>query len=512
MSAAPGHPRPAGAAAAGDGTRVDVHRIQAGYLPSLAKDEVQWQLLPFAQHGRQLEVAVPVLSAAQMQAMVQRVRQASATHLKTTTVPQIIAVIDRAIARLLDRDDPVRQQAEAWLPVVSGYDADMVRLGLTGFFKTFRAAQLQRFVAEDFANPQLLDRFQPTPKGGAVRAFGPELLLHSWAGNVPALALWSFVCGLLVKAGNIGKLPTAEPLFAGWFAQLLAEVHPPWADCFAVVWWRGAGEDAGASVLYEQADMVLAYGGNAALDAIRRRLPVTTRFLPHGHKLGFGLIGASALDTLKAPPLARLAAWDVMRYDQQGCYSPHVFYVERGGRVAPRVFADYLASELANLQRRFPRRALDLEEAAAVARWQQGVEWQAMTGSDPQVAAHLIGDSSAEWRVAYSDTLQPLAPTALQRTVRVVAVDALTDVLPVMAAQAPYLQTAGVAASPEQLYRLAESLGAAGVTRISAIGAMSMPEAGWHHDGRFNLLDLVRMTEIEASAEWAAEPFAPYAD
>ena len=48
--------------------------------------------------------------------------------------------------------------------------------------------------------------------------------------------------------------------------------------------------------------------------------------------------------------------------------------------------------------------------------------------------------------------------------------------------------------------------------RISAIGAMSSPEAGWHHDGRFNLLDLVRMVEIEQSAEIAADPLAPYAD
>ncbi|MEZ4128604.1 acyl-CoA reductase, partial [Salmonella enterica] len=69
-----------------------------------------------------------------------------------------------------------------------------------------------------------------------------------------------------------------------------------------------------------------------------------------------------------------------------------------------------------------------------------------------------------------------------------------------------------VAAPPEALYRLAALLGDAGVSRVCAIGAMSTPEAGWHHDGRFNLLDLVRMVEIEPSAEAAAEPFAPYAD
>lgn len=481
-----------------------IERITAGYLPGLRDDEVQWQLLPFEREDLRLEVSVPVLSAAQMRALADRVQQAADRHLRTMTVAEIIAVIDRAIARLLDRNDPYRQQAEAWLPVVSGYDADMVRLGLTGFFKTFRAAQLRRFVAEDFTNPAVLDGFQPAPKGGAVRAFGPDLLVHSWAGNVPALSLWSLVCGLLVKAPSIGKLASAEPLFAGWFARLLAEVHPPLADCLAVVWWRGAGTEE-ASTLYERADTVLAYGGNQTLDALRRRLPVTTRFLPHGHKLGFGLIGAAAMDTLKAPATARLAAWDVMRYDQQGCYSPHVFYVERGAPMSPRAFADYLAAELANLQRRFARRPLALGEGTAVAKWQQSVEW---AGDEQQ----LLGPVDAPWSVAYSDSLQPLTPTALYRTIAVVGVDSLDAVVPVVAAQREFLQTAGIAATPEQLYRLAGLLGAAGVTRISAIGSMSMPEAGWHHDGRFNLIDLVRMTEIEQSAELAAQPLASYAD
>ncbi|MFT3758107.1 acyl-CoA reductase [Thauera sp.] len=491
-----------------------VERITAGWLPGLRDDEVRWHVLPF-EHGAEpeglrLEVSVPVLTAAQMQALAQRVREAADRHLRAMPMAEIIDAIDRVIARLLDRSDPFRREAEAWLPVVSGYDADMVRLGLTGFFKTFRAAQLRRFVAEDFANPAVLDGFQPAAKGGAVRAFGPDLLLHVWAGNVPALSLWSLVCGLLVKAPSIGKLASAEPLFAGWFARLLAEVHPPLAECLAVVWWSGAGGDAslgaeGAAALYAQADTVLAYGGNDTLVALRQRLPVTARFLPHGHKLGFGLVGAAALDTLKAPAIARLAAWDVMRYDQQGCYSPHVFYVERGAPVPPRAFADYLAAELANLQRRFARRPLELEEGAAVARWQQAVEW----GSGDQV---LIGPVDAPWSVAYGDSLQALAPTALYRTISVVGVDRLDEVVPVVAAQRTFLQTAGIAASPEELYRLAGLLGAAGVTRISAIGSMSMPEAGWHHDGRFNLIDLVRMIEIEQSAEAAAQPFAPYAD
>ena len=488
---------------------MSVIRVEAGYLPGLSSSDVQWRTLPFDRDGQRVEVTVPELSPSQMDALAKRVRDASARTLRALSVSDIIDIIDRAISRLLDRDDPYRRQVDALLPLVSGYDTEMVHLGLTGFFKTFRAPQLHRFVAEDFANPKVLDGFQPAIKGGAVRAFGPRLLVHSWAGNVPALALWSLVCGLLVKAGNIGKLPSAEPLFAGWFARLLVEVHPPLADCLAVVWWRGAG-DEGADALYRQADAVVAYGGNDALQAIQRRLPVTTRFLAHGHKLGFGVVSAAALDALKAPALARRAAWDVMRYDQQGCYSPQIFYVQRGGQIAPREFAGYLASELANLQRRYPRRPLDLAESTAVAKWRQSIEWKPSAQHRQGGEDLLIGDPMAAWSVAYTDDTQALAPTALQRSIVVAGIDALDDVAPAVAASAVFLQTAGIAATPRELYRLAEQLGAEGVTRVSAIGSMSTPEAGWHHDGRFNLLDLVRMTEIEHSAESAADPFAPY--
>jgi len=220
------------------------------------------------------------------------------------------------------------------------------------------------------------------------------------------------------------------------------------------------------------------------------------------------MIGRAVLDAQRAPVTARLAALDVVRYDQQGCYSPHVFYVERGGRVGPREFAQYLASELANLQRRFPRRALTLEDAAAVAGWRHASELRTLNAD----SADLIGDADAPWAVAYADEPQTLAPTAANRGIQVVAVDALDEVIALVEKHRPFLQTAGLAAAPDELFRLSELLGRAGVTRIAAIGSMTAPEAGWHHDGRFNLLDLVRIVEIEHSAERSAEKFAPYAD
>ena len=480
-------------------------RETAGYLPGLRADEVTWQTLGFEGQGGGVEVAVPMLSEAQIIALTQRVRIASRSYLKSLPVAQIVDTIDQAIHRLLDPQDPWRRKADSVLPRVTGYDAEMVRLGLTGYLKTFRKPQLLRFLAEDFGNPQTLDGFVPRPKGGFSKAFGPDVALHVWAGNVPGLCLWSLISGLLVKSGTIGKVASAEPLLAGWFAQLLVEIDPNLADCLAVVWWKG-GDESQEKIFFAQADLVLAYGGTATLAGVRRQVPVTTRFLPFGHKLSFGLVAASALDARKAPRAAQQAAYDVVRYDQQGCYSPHVFYVARGGKISPDEFSRYLAHELAALEKKYPRRSLSLGEAADLAAWRGAEEIRSLSPGGPQIAGE------GDWTVVYNNDLQPLAPGALNRTVRVVAVDQLADVMPLLEPHRAFLQTVGVAATPRELFELAEQLGRAGVTRICALGQMSSPEAGWHHDGRCSLLDLVQVVDIDHSAEAAAEILAPYVD
>ncbi len=480
-------------------------RETAGYLPGLPGGEVAWQTLVFEGQGRTLEVAVPVLSEAQTVALMDRVRTASQSYLKSLTVAQIVTTVDRAIARMLDLADPWRQKADTLLPLVTGYDAEMVRLGLTGYLKTFRKPQLQRFLVEDFGNPQLLDEFAPRAKGGFSKAFGADVAVHVWAGNVPGLCLWSLISGLLVKSGTVGKVASAEPLLAGWFARLLVEVDPLLADCLAVVWWKG-GDAACEQVFFQHADLVLAYGGNAALDEVRRQVPLTTRFLPFGHKLSFGMVARTALDARKALKTAQQAAYDVMRYEQQGCYSPQVFYVARGGKISPEGFSRYLAHELSVFEKKYPRRTLGLPEKAGLADWRQSEEINSLSGTGSDVS----GDGA--WTVVYNDSLRALAPSALNRSIRVVAVDRLADVMPLLTPHRAFLQTVGVAAAPRELFELAEWLGRAGVTRICALGQMTSPEAGWHHDGRFSLLDLTQMVDIEASAEAASETLAPYVD
>jgi hypothetical protein len=481
-------------------------RERVGYLPDIGEAIIDTKILTFSKKGEVLEVEVPLLTMEQMQQVTEKVKTASAEVLKNMSITEIISSIDTAIEVLLDRNSTYRKKAERLLPIVTGYDEEMIRLGLTSFLKKFRKHELQRFVVEDLGNPLLLDDFQPRVKRGYSKAVGPGLILHVWAGNVPALPLWSLISGLLVKSGNIGKVSSAEPLFAGWFAQVLVEVAPQLKDCLAVVWWKG-GDEAREREIFRCSDVVVGYGSNQSLESISHRIPVTTRFLPFGHKVSFGVISDSALDSRKALTTAHHAAFDMIQFDQQGCYSPHIFYVQSGGNVSPAEFAQYLAQELESYQKRFPRRALSLEEMTAIIHWRNQEEVSSFSNPRKQV----FGQTDHHWTVVYEEGA-PFSPTCSHRAVKVIAFDDIEDILPGIQPYRNFLQSVGIAAAPKELFRWAEMLGNVGVTRITALGKMTSPESGWHHDGRFNLLDFVQMVDIEHSAEEYAEYFSAYID
>ena len=480
---------------------------KAGHVPSFLIDEIEWKKLEFSKNSESLALEVPILTTEQCERLTRHIKVSSASFLKKQTTNFIIEIIDVAIERLLNRDDPIRRKAEQLLPLITGFDAEMIRLSLTDYLKTFRKPQLQRFINEDFSNPKILDEFQPIMKGGFAKAFGPDCLLHIWAGNVPGLPLWSLISGLLVKAGNIGKVSGSEPLFASLFIELLAEIEPKISDCLAVLWWEGGTTDL-ENILLKNADVVLAYGDNTTIKQIQDRTPITTRYLSYGHKISFGIISATVLDAQKSWAVAHKAANDIARYDQHGCYSPHVFFVEFGGRITPQNFAEYIAHELSCFEEKFPRRNLSTSESIQVAEWRNNQELEAI--SDPKKV--IITNKVGSWTVSFSENSENFSLSGLNRTIRIIGVDSLDQIIPLISPYKKFLQTVGIAASPIELFRISEQLGQHGVTRITGLGSMTAPEAGWHHDGRFNLLDLITLTEIESAAEISSDIFAAYTD
>lgn len=471
-------------------------------LPGLAEAELAWQALPGTAlpEGHRLEV--PVLDIPALQALCAHLRGPGRLALRALPVRAIVEAIDATIQELLDPASEAHQTLQHWLPLSTGFSAEMVRLNLNATLRTYRAPQLQRFLAEDLGGADLLDGFAPRVNGGLCRAEGAALVSHVWAGNVPGLPLWSLVSGLLVKAGNLGKVSAGEPVLASVFARTLARHSPVLGQALAVLWWERS-DTARARSVWAASEVVLAFGGDAALAELQQQMPAGVRLLAHGHKISLGAVGREALGATRAPRIARLAAQDVVRHEQQGCYSPQVFYVERGGQVPPEEFAERLAAELAQLTARFPRPEPGLAEATQIAQWRSRQEW---AGEGVQ----LIGQAAQAWSVAFHARPLPLEPGPLHRCVQVVAVNTLDELPTWLEGRRRHLQTVGLAVAPERLQALSLQLAGCGVTRLCALGHMPQPAPGWHNDGRPSLLDLVNLVDLEASAEALAETLSPY--
>lgn len=408
-------------------------------------------------------------------------------------VASIIDAIDAAAARLADPDDPLRRAADALLPAVTGYARPMIDRILDRMLADWRAPALRRLLDAELRDPAALDRFVADPvRGSRVHAAGPELVVHVLAGNVPGVAVTSLIRALLVKSASLAKTGRREPILAPLFARALQQVDPDLAACIAVTWWPGADTGLTRAAL-RAADAVLVYGGDAAVNAARAHARPEAVVLEHGPRVSFGFVAREALasDALAARTAADVAEATAL-FDQQGCVSPQLVYVEQGGALDARAFARLAAAALDSLRDRLPRATLSPDEAAAIHRIRASTEFRAIGGHDVDVFGSL--DTAAT--VLY-EADPAFAGSPLNRVLRVKPLADLDDLPARLRPVGRLLQTAGFAGPPDRIAALAPRLTAAGVTRIAPFRDMPFPPPFWHHDGRGPLAELLRWTDLE---------------
>ncbi len=216
-------------------------------------------------------------------------------------------------------------------------------------------------------------------------------------------------------------------------------------------------------------------GTIAALDGVRARLAPDLRFHRHGHKVSFAVLGGDWPAQASAP---RQAALDSSLWDQNGCLSARIHFVERDASA----YAEALAAEMTALSselprgttpRRFARRAFDtymsLTGTGSV---------RLFSGYDDGFAVVLDG---RRWD-----------PFMLRRTAnvcqgRTVVVRPVRDVMDVprmlRTLPAENLQSVSLLLDERRLQPLAEALGACGVTSLRGLGRGAFPQLGRSWDG-----------------------------
>jgi hypothetical protein len=464
--------------------------IDAFHLPGLEPSDIERQ--DENEYGRvPVRLRMPVLNAGAMTRIAARVADVGGAAIRGMRPGDIVASIDAAARRLLDPADSLRIMAEEALPAITGYSAAMVRLVLDRAARDWTAPALEALLRSEFPGGEL-ERFVPEI-GTATRtmAVPPRLALHIGSGNVPGVAVTSIVRALLVRAPSIVKTAAGEPLLTVLFARALTEAEPRLADALAVLHWPG-GRSSVEDEAIAAADTIVVYGGAETVRSIRKRAPARVRIIEHGPRASVGLIGRDALaDDTAARAAAARAAWAVALFDQQGCVSPHVLWLESGA-VDAKTFASFLGEAFDAVERELPRGTLAPGEAAAVHQVRTRAEFRVMAGED----VSLFEGRSAGWTVI-RDADPAFEPSCLNRTIRVKPVERLEDAAELIAPLRGFVQSVAIEGVGDRLEPLARALVAAGATRITDFRRMPWPPPAWHHDGAGPLRELVTWTDLE---------------
>ena len=404
----------------------------------------------------------------------------------------IIGILGATAQSWLEQDNPFRKLALERGVAETGLGEMTLARGLDAFFKSFTTENLQSLVAQDLGHAERLDRF--TGERGSnttALARGPELLVHIAAGNIPNPTILSLVLGFLTRSAQFVKCARGTSLLPRLFAHSIYEVEPKLAACLEIAEWPG-GTEALEERLFAEADCVTATGSDETLAAIRRRLPWHTRMLGYGHRVSFGYVLPDALARFELKKTIQRAAADVVAWNQLGCLSPHLFYIQHGA-VSAEQFGELLAQELAALETLEPRGSLKTEESAAIAARRSIYEMRAAGSEDTRIWS---SENSTAWTVVYEADPQ-FQLSCLNRFVYVKPVSDLAGALCHAEKVRGKVSTVGLAGPVDQAQPLALQLARWGVSRLCRLGEMQNPPLTWRHDGRPALGDLVTWTDWE---------------
>lgn len=413
-----------------------------------------------------------------------------------------VALLSSVARNWLDPEFPFRKLALGQPPDPAKFSGVTLARGLDAFFREVTVENLSPLLELELGHPHRFDEFSATELerkiGRQSLAAAPELIAHITAGNIPVPGLFSLMTGVLLRSAQFLKCASGQSTVARLFAHSLYEAEPKLGACIEVAEWSG-GNLPIEEALFQEADCVTATGSDETLAAIRQRIPAQKRFVGYGHRVSFGYVASEVLEGTDIGRVVERAADDVVAWNQLGCLSPHVIYVENAN--AAEAFAEMLARELELRETNDPRGEVPVEVAAGIRSRRTVYEIRAAAAKairspeDPVTRLWSSRDSTA-WTVVY-ESLPLFQLSCLHRFVYVKPATNLQEALHHLDSMRGKVSTVGLAAPVHREKELATLLARWGVSRICPLGKMQSPSLAWHHDGHPVLGDLILWSDWE---------------
>ncbi len=443
-----------------------------------------------------------VLSPPMIAAACDTLKRNRAKFLLPRKTADVVKILCEVAAEWLQPENQFRKLALELGPTETEFSKPVLEKGLDDFFRRFTPENFQALFQElGDADSVTGDEWRvtreetsPCPASCVPRHFwrGPEFLIHVAAGNVPNPTLMSLTLGLLTRSAQFMKCASGASFLPRLFAHSLYQADPKLGACLEIAEWRGGNREL-ETVLFAHADCLTATGSDETLAAIRAQLPAKVRFLGYGHRVSFGFVAREVLCDEAIAEIISRAADDVIAWDQNGCLSPHVFYVEERGAVESDKFAGLLAAELMKREATEPRGKISMEESAAIATRRAIYEAIAAHRADAKIWS---SQNSTAWTVVFEHDVN-FRFSPLNRFIYVKPVPDAAAVMRGVDEIRGKVSTVGLAAPPEKITELARRFAHWGATRICPLGRMQNPPLTWRHDGRPALGDLVTWTDFE---------------
>ncbi len=374
--------------------------------------------------------------------------------------------------------------------------------GLTSIESTSLRKELSLFCQREYLSAKLLREFKTISPFTIRRPNLKENIFEGWQalgsvlhitpGNAVSLPFMATVEGLL--AGNFNILRPShkdEGLSAALLHHLIS--FDPSGTLAKYIVVLTASQDQ-LPALMTLVDGVSAWGGDTSLNAIRAQLPAGCRFIEWGHKLSFAYLDPSKIQD---NTLFDAIAADVCQFDQQACSSPQLVLVNTSDWEKLVEVASTMAQAMTRTSNKYPTLQPSPQETAEITTQVHLANLESALGAQK---VKLWEDPNGAWRIILTDK-PGIQASPLFRTLIISSAPA-EQLVPLLQPFRRWLQTCALITIPENYPYLAQKLIAAGLTRITAPGAMHEEYPGEPHDGVYALPRLTRRIAINPQKVW----------
>ena len=404
----------------------------------------------------------------------------------------IISKLVETAALWQSPDYKLRKLALAADPKDTGFPREVLAAGLDACFKEWTQEKFFSLLNQEIGDPTRLQSYGSLSGRSLAMVHGPKLIAQLAPGNLPVPIFQSIAFGLLLRSAQFVKCATGKSLLPRLFGHSLHYVDPGLASALEIAEWKGGNEKL-ESELYNEADCILATGNDSTLESVRKYLPLNKKFIGYGNRISFGYVEQLANEVMGTQTIISRAADDVIAWNQQGCLSPQVIYIEELGNLKPDQFAEMLAEELANRNMTTPRGKISKKEDTNI----NNIRRFYKIRSENNVGAMLWeSKDSTDWTVVQEDEKQ-FQSSPLNRFIFIKPIENPAEIMHILEPYRDNISTIGIAASEAKLREYAQAFGQWGVPRICPLGKMQLPPLTWRHDGRPPLGDLINWTDLE---------------